>query len=709
MTAEEARHPSRWVRPVQERPSWSTGLWRVLVVTLVTGGALLLLDRLLAGLSFRSPWHALLAGLVLGLLNSLVWPALASVVVPISVLTLGLGAIVLDVLAVALVLGHLPGVEVTGTWTPVWIVLGLALITTLLSSLLALDDDDWFDQRMAARARRLVGEARATDVPGLVMVQIDGLSRDVLLRAMRSGDAPTLLRWVREGSHRLIGWETGWSSQTGVSQCGILHGSTRDMPAFRWVEKDTGRVVVSNRPRSAALIQQRHSDGNGLLAGDGASYATLFSGDAQRSVMTMSVVARTKEGRVGAGYGRYFARPNQAVRTLLGVVAEVWRELWAAIQQERRDIVPRVPRGLSYAFLRAFTTVVSRDVCVQGVLDEVASGRSRVYVNLVGYDEVAHHSGPERADALAVLRDTDRQIRRIERSFRWAPRPYRIVVLSDHGQTQGETFAQRTGTTLAELVARLSGGAAVSGDRDAEEGRTESSAWARQVTGKEREERMSALPTVLASGGLGLVYLPGEPRRLTLEEIEERHPGLVEGLASHPEIGFVLVRSRAQGSVVLGRAGRRLLDTGEVVGEDPLEPYGPRAAEHVREVDGYANVADIMVNARFDPELEEICAFETQVGSHGALGGPQNRPFLLYPAELSEPGEVVTAVGVHRVLRRWLAELGQDVPPHPSTERDDVEALHRGEVVAGQPVVGQGPERVADDEGAQRHGAPGPR
>ncbi len=146
-----------------------------------------------------------------------------------------------------------------------------------------------------------------------------------------------------------------------------------------------------------------------------------------------------------------------------------------------------------------------------------------------------------------------------------------------------------------------------------------------------------------------------------------------------------------------------------MVGEDPLEPYGPRAAEHVREVDGYANVADIMVNARFDPELEEICAFETQVGSHGALGGPQNRPFLLYPAELSEPGEVVTAVGVHRVLRRWLAELGQDVPPHPSTERDDVEALHRGEVVAGQPVVGQGPERVADDEGAQRHGAPGPR
>ena len=100
-------------------------------------------------------------------------------------------------------------------------------------------------------------------------MQIDGLARVVLERARRSGDVPTLDRWLREGTHRVTPWETGWSSQTGVSQCGILHGSVIDMPAFRWVDKSTGQIVVSNRPESAAAIERAHSDGHGLLAHHG--------------------------------------------------------------------------------------------------------------------------------------------------------------------------------------------------------------------------------------------------------------------------------------------------------------------------------------------------------------------------------------------------------------------------------------------------------
>ncbi len=130
--------------------------------------------------------------------------------------------------------------------------------------------------------------------------------------------------------------------------------------------------------------------------------------------------------------------------------------------------------------LRTFTTVVTRDVSVQGVLNDMSEGRAAIYVDLLGYDEVAHHSGPERVDALAVLRDLDQQLGRIERTTRWTPRPYKIIVLSDHGQTQGATFEQRTGQTLAQLVADLCGSAA-SGDTDAEEGRTESTAWLRQA------------------------------------------------------------------------------------------------------------------------------------------------------------------------------------------------------------------------------------
>ena len=134
------------------------------------------------------------------------------------------------------------------------------------------------------------------------------------------------------------------------------------------------------------------------------------------------------------------------------------------------DVEPRVSPQLDVrACFAPFTTVISRDVSVQGVVNDMCEGRAAIYVDLLGYDEVSHHSGPERADTLAVLRDLDRQIGRIERTCRWTPRPYRIVVLSDHGQTQGATFVERTGETLAELVGRLCGGAA-SGDPDAEAG-----------------------------------------------------------------------------------------------------------------------------------------------------------------------------------------------------------------------------------------------
>ena len=300
-------------------------------------------------------------------------------------------------------------------------------------------------------------------------------------------------------------------------------------------------------------------------------------------------------------------------------------------------------RSWTYALLRAFTTVVSRDVSVQGVVNDMCEGRAVIYVDLLGYDEVSHHSGPERADTLAVLRDLDRQIGRIERTCQWTPRPYRIVVLSDHGQTQGATFVDRAGETLAELVGRLCGGAA-SGDPDAEAGRTESTAWLREARHEDGSTKTAVAPTPRScspSGALGLISIPGEPRRLTREEIDARYPALVDGLVDHPEIGFVLVRSAGGSSLVLGGSGQPQPADRRGDRDDPLAPFGPDAVAQVSEVDGYRTVADLMVNSRYDPDLDEVAAFEHQVGSHGALGGPQTHPFVLHPADLAAPDEPI--------------------------------------------------------------------
>jgi len=167
---------------------------------------------------------------------------------------------------------------------------------------------------------------------------------------------------------------------------------------------------------------------------------------------------------------------------------------------------------------------------------------------------------------------------------------------------------------------------------------------------------------VLASGNLGLVYLLDEPRRMTLEEIDQRHPRLVQTLASHPHIGWLLVRSAEHGALAIGPRGRHFLETGEVEGEDPLADFSPNAPKHLLRSDGFAHVADIMVGSFYDPDLDEGCAFEELISFHGGLGGPQTEPFILHPASLAMPEEpLVGAASVNEVLRRWRAELNAAV------------------------------------------------
>jgi hypothetical protein len=174
---------------------------------------------------------------------------------------------------------------------------------------------------------------------------------------------------------------------------------------------------------------------------------------------------------------------------------------------------------------------------------------------------------------------------------------------------------------------------------------------------------------VLGSGNLGLIYLMEEKRRLTSEEIEQRHPRLLSTLGEHPDIGFLLVRSAEHGAVAMNSRGVHYLAQGRIEGEDPLAPFSPNAPAHLLRTDEFEHVADIMVGSFYDADLEQGCAFEELISFHGGLGGPQTTPFLLYPAELPRPpGPLVGAVQVHEVLSSWRRSL-QDAPgPAPTDE-----------------------------------------
>jgi hypothetical protein len=496
----------------------------------------------------------------------------------------------------------------------------------------------------------------------VIFLEIDGLALPVLRRAMRDGNAPNMARWVAERSHRLTEWETDLSSQTGASQAGILLGSNDDIPAFRWVEKETATLMTCSAPPDCAEIERRHTSGKGLLRDGGASRGNLLSGEAEAVILTVSRIEAEK--KANPGYRAFFANGYNVTRTLVLFGFEVILELVAAGRSKRRDVQPRGHRGVVYALMRAAMCVVVRDLIVFGVLMDMMRGRPAVYATFSSYDEVAHHSGLERADTLEALRKLDQQFGRIDRGRRFAPRPYEIVVLSDHGQTQGATFKQRNGYGLDELVERSLARGEVSGIAGGDEQNSMVGLAVSEATGKKTKKAKNDVSdqevVVLGSGNLGLIYLMEESRRLTLEEIQERHPKLLPALRAHPHVGWLLVRSES-GPVALGAGGAHYLADGRIEGEDPLAPFSPTAPTHLLRTDGFEHVADIMVGSFYDPVLGEGCAFEELICFHGGIGGVQTRPFILHPTHLEMPAEpIIGAASVHAILAGWRRQLQAD-------------------------------------------------
>ena len=610
---------------------------------------------------------------VFGVLSALVWPWLVRAMLLVPSMVLASLVFVLNGGLVLLAL-HLVPRDYGKLDLPSAVMVAAALSTAISAThgALAARDDEAYRRRLARMAgvagwrvrRRRADADTGTDEPhpAVVFLQLDGVSHDVLRLAVRTGYLPTIARWLGGGSHRLVPWLTDWSSQTGAAQLAILHGSNHDVPAFRWYEKDVRRLMVCNRPTTAAELERRTADRPGLLTGGGASRGNLFTGGASHSALVLSVSGRASR-RDRTGYFAYFSDPASATRTVSSVVAEVVRELVASVRQRCRNERPRVRRGGLYPLVRAFATVVERDVVVAAVMGDMLAGRPVVYADLIGYDEVAHHSGVKHPDTLDVLRRLDRRVAMIADVARYAPRRYELVLLSDHGQSPSEPFTARFGQSLPELVR---GGHRRNGydDPTVDTGRgAEARAAARlalQVPVPEVvEPRASAgEPIVLASGNIAMVCYPDVAHRMTAAEIQQRSPGLIARLAAHPGIAFVLVRDGQRGPLAIGAGGTHELATGRVDGVDPLAPFGRAAAEAVRRTDSFPHCPDLVINSGYHPDTGLVYSFEEQIGAHGGLGGEQNNAFLLYPSHLPPPdGPLVGAEAVHRLFVGWLDHL----------------------------------------------------
>jgi len=650
---------------------------------------------------------ALMLTLVAGAITFLVRP-LVFLVLPQHIVVTAILTVIFMGLSLLVASWFMRLVELDGLVVAIIVSIIVAGIGVLLTAIVGLDEDESFYRHSLKRMARSSGDVDDRPGPGFVIIQIDGLAEPILRNALRTGYMPFLADWLATGHHRLGTWEALAPSMTSAGQVGILHGAHAGIPAFRWWEKERDYLMVSNHPEDALEIERRASAEHGgerdLLKDGGASISNLVSGGATRAVATNSQLAKGGQGLQIGSFGLFLYNPYNLTRGSAQFVGSVISEYFQARRQRVRDIRPRISRRWPFPVLKASTTTIMRDMLIDLVIGEMGRGTPVIYADYLGYDEVAHHAGPERPESMDQLDRVDRMMRSLSKAAIDAPRPYHFILVSDHGQTQGAPFEDRYGISLEELVRSLMEGkvtsidatndvegwgpintllteasrapgasgrvvrSATKGSRQdgvVELGATDTAHKGAQVEGaagaeKESIEKGEAVPdlVVAASGNLANIYFPAVRERLSLEGIARMHPQLLPGLVRHPGIGFIMVRSEEHGAVVLSAEGMRNLDSGEIEGQDPLEHFGTYAAANLRRLDSFEHVGDIFIISMYDPSTDEIAPFEHQVGAHGGLGGMQTKAFVMYPSVLGGDEKSIALVGAEEVngaIRRWMA------------------------------------------------------
>ena len=680
--------------------------------------AVIVVDYISTDFSIGPMYNALIIVISVSIANSLLWPIFRRILMKFIILTFGIGALVINSLIFYIATYFIPGVYVGfyGFWQ---VPIVMAIATTFITNITNTNYYDSYIKNILKYALKRKSKFNKI-YPGVIMLEVDGLSINTLKKAIDNNHMPTLKKWIDEKTLNLKEWETDLSSQTGASQAGILHGNNKDIVAYRWVEKkNNNNIMVSGKLAHAPEIEKRISNGKGLLV-NGISIANMFSGDSALSALTSSKLLSITRIYNTALHAVFLDAYNFQ-RIFILFLWDIILEFKSQIMHKVKNIRPRLRRTIIYAAIRAGANVVLREATTEIITGEILIGEiDTAYATFMGYDEVAHHSGVEDDDVWGVLKQIDIQFSRLSSAIEMSDRDYKLVILSDHGQSKGATFKQRYSETLGNYVRHLlpddltfykteynidhfrdaiipenkqlqnikervenirddlfdENGSIQNIKKELDEHKPkiifenekfkniheEYSNSLEYITSYETKQistkkvKNSEL-IVLGSGNLGLIYLTQWQERLTYEEIVMLFPELIPGLVSHEGIGFILVNSLTNGGMIIGKNGIYYLDNDKVIGDNPLEGFGENASKHLKRQNSFKNMPDILVNSFYDSEKDEVCAFEELIGSHGGLGGNQTKPFILYPSEWDDPGDLVGAESIYKFLKKEIENL----------------------------------------------------
>jgi predicted AlkP superfamily pyrophosphatase or phosphodiesterase len=619
----------------------------------------------------------------LGLVNYLIRPLILLASKRFGLLSLIFSTLIINALILYFIAEIIRIINIESLWSAFVASIVFTIINTILVNVLTISDKNSLYQR---RIERLASKTKYKKIDvgskGLIVIEIDGLSYQMIKKSINKGYLPSLKKLMQKEGYLLDHYDCGLPSQTSACQAGIMFGNNYDIPAFRWYDKKKGKLYVSSK--DAAEINDRYSKSRGLLRG-GSSIDNMMNGDAKKSLLTLADTDSKNFKKVHSNdLYLLMIDPNFFLKNIMLFLYEVLLEIFQGLKQKIKNTKPRLNRIKNYyPFIRAATTVLTREISVSLAILEIVRGTPALYMTFVGYDEVAHHSGPSSKDAFGVLKSLDHSIERIYNAVKSKGLfEYNFVIISDHGQSFGATFKQRYGYDLKEYIdkntknditiAQAMGGDdgsvsinSLSNELGASPLDKNHKNYGKKTLNKTFEtlnnmsdkryrqnDKSAGQITVCGSGNIAHVYFNDKISKLSSSEIETLHPGLIKSLINHRGIGFVVVYNEKLEPILISKNGTINLNDSILKNKDILTNYGNSELRYsqIKKIAQFPSAGDLIVNSTVYKD-GTVAAFEELIGSHGGVGGEQTDAFIFHQADI-EVFETQNSTDMYKILNK---------------------------------------------------------
>ena len=526
------------------------------------------------------------------------------------------------------------------------------------------------------------------DKPGkkFLIIQIDGLSKKILEDLVRDRKMPFIRKMLH--TYNLTGFNPGFPTTTPFVQAGIMYGENSNIPGYMFLDKKTQHKFAMALSTSARRIEEEiEKDNKGILRG-GTSVSNLFTGGANRAILTASHLYKIK-GKPKKSTDILFLILLNPLATLKVVSFSLY-EFFLEIIESFKEILLFPFRKSKFnfpfiypymPFMRMFTNAIAREVATETTLLELDRNVPHIYLTFGGYDWASHYRGPRSLPSFGILYDIDLSIRRLVKKAE--KKGYDIYVLSDHGQIDAEPFERKYHLSFEEFLEKVSNMDAKS-IADGNDDRTSkvhfvgnklrfyyehASLPLRLLSGvviklfkktfqnnKEKKINWNKKKQILAlcSSSLSQVYFNYTKERLNLSQIEKNHPYFISRLVNHPSIGFI-IGIEGKTVKVISNSGKVII-TGKKAkfkGERFLQNYGDEK-RLVKQIKVFANQkysGDLIINGHFDGK--RIITFNHyQYGSHDSIGGDQVDAFFISKEKI-DLSKVINAKELNKIFERY--------------------------------------------------------